>query len=55
MPEVVNGPIHTLSKGFQWRSIPKDLAPRSTINRYCHRWKWDGTLDRIQHDIYAKC
>ncbi len=32
--EVVNGVMYVLSTGCQWRAIPKDLPPRSTVNRY---------------------
>jgi transposase len=55
MRQVVNGLMYLLSTGCQWRAIPKDLAPRSTINRYFHRWQWDGTLNRIHHELYVKC
>ena len=55
MRQVVDGLMFILSTGCQWRSIPKDLAARSTINRYFHRWDWDGTLDRIHHELYVKC
>ena len=32
--EVVNGVMYVLSTGCQWRYIPKDLPPRSTIHDY---------------------
>ncbi len=53
--KVVNGLMYILSTGCQWRAIPKDLAPRSTVNRYFLRWQWDGTLDRLHHELYVKC
>jgi transposase len=31
---VVNGLMYVLSTGCQWRAIPKDLPPRSTVNHY---------------------
>jgi transposase len=31
MREVVNGLMYVLSTGCQWRYIPKDLPPRSTV------------------------
>ncbi len=34
MREVVNGVMYVLSTGCQWRYIPKDLPPRSTVNGY---------------------
>ena len=32
--EVVNGVMYVLSTGCQWRYIPKDLPPRSTVHDY---------------------
>lgn len=53
--EVVNGLMYILSTGCQWRAIPKDLPPRSTLHGYFDLWSWDGTLDRIHHALYVKC
>jgi transposase len=54
MREVVNGLMYILSTGCQWRAIPKDLPPRSTLYDYFDLWSWDGTLDRIHHALYMK-
>ncbi|MEA2955457.1 MAG: hypothetical protein QOJ58_954 [Alphaproteobacteria bacterium] len=53
--EVVNGLMYVLSTGCQWRAMPKDLPPRSTVNGYFAQWDYDGTLDRIHHALYVKC
>ena len=53
--DVVNGLMYVLSTGCQWRAIPKDLPPRSTVNGYFALWDYDGTLDRIHHALYVKC
>src|ERR1700677_1319614 len=53
--EVVNGLMYILSTGCQWRAIPTDLPPRSTLYDYFDLWSWDGTLDRIHDALYAKC
>ena len=53
--EVVNGLMYVLSTGCQWRAIPKDLPPRSTVHDYFDLWNWDGTLGRIHHALYVKC
>src|SRR5260370_37315427 len=53
--EVVNGWMYLLSPGCQWRAIPKDLPPRSTVHDYFDLWAWEGTLDRIHHAIYVQC
>jgi transposase len=45
--EVLNGLMYVLSTGCQWRAIPKDLPPRSTVHFYFCRWQHDGTLDRL--------
>lgn len=55
MREVVNGVMYVLSAGCQWRYMPKDLPPRSTVNGYFCQWKYDGTLDRIHHTLYVQC
>jgi transposase len=53
--EVVNGLMYILSTGCQWRALPKDLPPRSTVHDYFDLWSWDGTLGRIHHELYTKC
>jgi transposase len=53
--EVVNGIMYVLSTGCQWRYLPKDLPPKSTVHRYFELWNWDGTLERIHHALYEKC
>lgn len=53
--QVVNGVMYVLSTGCQWRAIPKDLPPRSTVHDYLERWTWDGTLERLHHALYVKC
>lgn len=52
---IVNGLMYILSTGCQWRAIPKDLPPRSTLHDYFDLWNWDGTLDRVHHALYAEC
>src|SRR5271166_6510378 len=53
--EVVNGLMYVLSTGCQWRYVPKDLPPRSTLFDYFDLWTWNGTLDRIHHALYLRC
>jgi transposase len=55
MRNVVDGVMYVLSTGCQWRAIPKDLPPRSTLFDYLDLWSWDGTLERIHHELYVKC
>jgi transposase len=53
--EVVNGLMYVLSTGCQWRAIPKDLPPRSTIYDYFDLWSWEGALNRIHDALYLRC
>ncbi len=45
--EVVNGLMYILSAGCQWRAIPKDLPPRSTLYDYFDLWNWEITARSI--------
>ena len=53
--EVLNAVMYILPSGCQWRALPKDLPPRSTVHDHLSLWNWDGTLDRIHHELYLKC
>jgi len=53
--EVLNGLLYVLSTGCQWRAVPKDLPPKSTLFSYFDLWNWDGTLGLIHQELYVKC
>ena len=53
--EVMNGIMNVLSTGCQWRAIPKDLPPKSTVYDYFDLWTYDGTLVRMHHALYEQC
>ena len=53
--EVVNGVMYVLGTGCQWRAMPKDLPPKSTVHDYLERWTYDGTLEQMHHALYVKC
>ena len=55
MREVVSSLMYVLGTGCQWRALPKDLAPRSTVYGYFARWDWDGALGRIHHALSVHC
>lgn len=44
-----------MSTGCQWRAIPKDLPPCSTLFYDLAGWEADGTLRRIQAVLYGQC
>ncbi|MGH7052614.1 MAG: IS5 family transposase [Stellaceae bacterium] len=41
--EVVNAILYLLGTGCQWRALPKDFPPRSTVFGDLDLWGWDGT------------
>jgi putative transposase len=53
MRDVVDAIFYILRTGCQWRYLPLDFPPRSTVWRYFDRWRSDGTLDTI-HDRLRK-
>jgi putative transposase len=53
MRDVVDAIFYILRTGCQWRYLPVDLPPRSTVWRYFDQWRRDGTLDLI-HDLLRR-
>ena len=51
---VLNGVLYILETGCQWRHLPKDFPPRSTCHSYLQLWAWEGTLERIHHELYVR-
>src|ERR1700750_2456802 len=51
--EVLNGIFYVLWTGCQWKALPKDLPPKSTVHDYIELWNWDGTLEHIHHALYV--
>jgi transposase len=52
--EVLNGIFYVLATGCQWRALPRDLPPRSTVHDYLGLWVWDGTLKRLHHALFVQ-
>src|SRR3981189_2829876 len=55
MRAVMNGVMYILSTGCQWRYLPKDFPPYSTVHHYFIWWQCDRVLDRIHHALYVAC
>lgn len=51
--EVVNALLYKQRTGCQWRMLPHDLPPRSTVSGYYQRWKQSGVWDQISSQL--KC
>ena len=48
--DVLDAILYLLRTGCQWRYLPKDFPPRSTVWRFFDEWRHNGTLDAI-HDL----
>lgn len=55
MREVFNAVRYVLRTGCQWRQLPKDFPPRSTVYNYFWEWTRYGVLDRIHHALLVQC
>src|SRR5579859_4125016 len=53
--DVLDAILYLLRTGCQWRYLPKDLPPRSTVWRYFDEWRRNGTLDIIHDRLRTKC
>jgi putative transposase len=51
--QVVNAIFYVLRTGCQWRFLPKDFPPKSTVWRYFDEWRHDSTFELI-HDLLRK-
>src|SRR5436853_147827 len=47
--DVVDAIFYLLRTGCQWKYLPKDFPPKSTVWGYFNEWRHNGTLDTI-HD-----
>lgn len=54
MRDVVNAIFYILRTGCQWRYLPKDFPPKSTVGRYFKQWQEDGTMQRIHDALRTK-
>jgi len=52
--EVLNAIFYVLWTGCQWKALPKDFPPKSTVYDYLDLWEWDGTLERLHHALYVE-
>jgi putative transposase len=45
--EVLNGILYLNRTGCQWRLLPHDFPPWSTVHTWYRRWRTDGTWQRL--------
>jgi transposase len=51
MRDLVNALFYIASTGCQWRQLPKDFPPYSTVQGYFYPWSRDGTWLTINHAL----
>ena len=51
--DVVDAIFYILRTGCQWRYLPKDFPPKSTVWRHFNQWRHNGTLETI-HDLLRR-
>jgi putative transposase len=44
---ILNGIFYLLRSGCQWRMLPRDYGPWSTVYDYFRTWRLDGTWERL--------
>jgi putative transposase len=48
---VLNAILYLVRTGCQWRLLPKDFPPWSTVHTWYRRWRTDGTWTRINEAL----
>src|SRR6478609_8616099 len=49
--EVVNAILYLVRAGCQWRLLPHDFPPWSTVHTWYRRWRTDGTWQRFHEAL----
>lgn len=52
--EVVNAILYLLSGGIEWRNLPKDFPPRSTVQGYFYAWRDTGLWPRVMAELVVR-
>ncbi|MFJ9822227.1 IS5 family transposase [Streptomyces sp. NPDC101151] len=51
--QVINGIIHRLSTGCQWRQLPERFGPWQAVHKRHTLWSADGTWERLLQHVQA--
>jgi len=51
MREVVDAILYIATTGCQWRMLPNDFPPVSTVRGYFYAWRNDGLLDDLNRRL----
>ena len=51
---VLDAIFYLLRTGCQWRLLPREYPPWSTVHHYFRAWKNNGTWVRLHRSLYAQ-
>jgi transposase len=51
MRALVNAILYIASTGCQWRQLPKEFPPYSTVQGYFYAWSRNGTFASLNHAL----
>ena len=52
--EVMNALLYMAATGCQWRMLPKEFPPYSTVQGYFYRWRDEGRWATINHHLATR-
>lgn len=51
--QVINGVLHQVRTGVQWRDLPERFGPWKTVHKRHVQWSADGTWERLLQQVQA--
>src|SRR5216683_7412436 len=48
---IIDAILYLLWTGCQWRALPREFPPRSTVQGYFYRWRDDGSWHVINRNL----
>ncbi|ETZ05140.1 transposase [Holospora undulata] len=49
--EGVNAVVYIIKSGCQWRMLPKDFPPYSTVHSFYRRCRIKGVWEKVMHEL----
>jgi putative transposase len=54
LSDIMNAIFYILATGCQWRALPKDFSPYTTVQHYFYGWRDSGVLRRINRALVER-
>lgn len=55
MRDVIDAILYVGGSGCQWRMMPKDFQPVSTVRGYFYAWRNTGLWTKVNHILVVQC